>query len=77
MPSDRMSGGGPPGCCDRSGAAGLDPASGLGGEVGRDAARLYRTGHPLRKDYVFPREYHGIPASVELDWQHKPDYPGG
>jgi NADH-quinone oxidoreductase subunit C len=25
-------------------------------------------GHPLRKDYVFPREYHGIPASVELDW---------
>ena len=33
-------------------------------------------GHPLRKDYVFPREYHGIPASVELDWQHKPDYPG-
>lgn len=33
-------------------------------------------GHPLRKDYVFPREYHGIPGSVELDWQHKPDYPG-
>ena len=29
-------------------------------------------GHPLRKDYVFPREYHGIPGSVELDWQqHK------
>ncbi|HMB96044.1 MAG TPA: NADH-quinone oxidoreductase subunit C, partial [Tepidisphaeraceae bacterium] len=26
-------------------------------------------GFPLRKDYVFPREYHGIPASVELDWQ--------
>lgn len=25
-------------------------------------------GHPLRKDYVFPREYHGIPGSVELDW---------
>jgi NADH-quinone oxidoreductase subunit C len=25
-------------------------------------------GHPLRKDYTFPREYHGIPASVELDW---------
>ena len=20
-------------------------------------------------------EYHGIPASVELDWQQKPDYP--
>jgi NADH-quinone oxidoreductase subunit C len=33
-------------------------------------------GFPLRKDYVFPREYHGIPASVELDWQQKPDYPG-
>ena len=29
-------------------------------------------GFPLRKDYVFPREYHGIPASVELDWQQKP-----
>ena len=34
-------------------------------------------GYPLRKDYVFPREYHGIPASVELDWQQKPDYPKG
>lgn len=32
-------------------------------------------GNPLRKDYVFPREYHGIPGSVELDWQQKPDYP--
>lgn len=32
-------------------------------------------GHPLRKDYQFPREYHGIPASVELDWQQQPDYP--
>ena len=32
-------------------------------------------GYPLRKDYVFPREYHGIPASVELDWQQQPDYP--
>lgn len=32
-------------------------------------------GFPLRKDYVFPREYHGIPGSVELDWQQKPDYP--
>jgi NADH-quinone oxidoreductase subunit C len=32
-------------------------------------------GWPLRKDYVFPREYHGIPGSVELDWQQKPDYP--
>jgi NADH-quinone oxidoreductase subunit C len=29
-------------------------------------------GHPLRKDYVFPREYHGIPGSVELDWQQHP-----
>ena len=28
-------------------------------------------GFPLRKDYVFPREYHGIPASVELDWPTK------
>ena len=26
-------------------------------------------GFPLRKDYEFPREYHGIPGSVELDWQ--------
>ena len=26
-------------------------------------------GHPLRKDYVFPRQVHGIPGSVELDWQ--------
>jgi NADH-quinone oxidoreductase subunit C len=33
-------------------------------------------GHPLRKDYVFPRAYHGIPMSTELDWQQKPDYPG-
>jgi len=33
-------------------------------------------GFPLRKDYVFPREYHGIPGSVELDWQQKADYPG-
>jgi NADH-quinone oxidoreductase subunit C len=32
-------------------------------------------GHPLRKDYVFPREYHGIPGSVELDWQQQKDYP--
>jgi NADH-quinone oxidoreductase subunit C len=32
-------------------------------------------GFPLRKDYQFPREYHGIPGSVELDWQQKPDYP--
>ncbi len=32
-------------------------------------------GFPLRKDYVFPREYHGIPGSVELDWQQKSDYP--
>lgn len=32
-------------------------------------------GHPLRKDYVFPREYHGIPGSVELDWQQHPTNP--
>ncbi|MEE9212639.1 MAG: NADH-quinone oxidoreductase subunit C [Phycisphaeraceae bacterium] len=32
-------------------------------------------GHPLRKDYVFPRQYHGIPGTTELDWQQKPDYP--
>jgi NADH-quinone oxidoreductase subunit C len=32
-------------------------------------------GWPLRKDYKFPREYHGIPASVELDWQQQADYP--
>jgi NADH-quinone oxidoreductase subunit C len=32
-------------------------------------------GHPLRKDYVFPREYHGIPGTYEMDWQQKPDYP--
>ena len=32
-------------------------------------------GYPLRKDYIFPREYHGIPGSVELDWQQQPDYP--
>ncbi len=32
-------------------------------------------GHPLRKDYDFPREYHGIPGSYELDWQQKADYP--
>ena len=30
-------------------------------------------GHPLRKDYVFPRSVHGIPGSVELDWQQKPE----
>ncbi len=32
-------------------------------------------GYPLRKDYVFPREYNGIPASVEMDWQQWPNYP--
>lgn len=32
-------------------------------------------GHPLRKDYTFPREYHGIPGTTELDWSQKPDYP--
>ena len=28
-------------------------------------------GHPLRKDYVFPQEYGGIPATPELTWQKK------
>ena len=32
-------------------------------------------GHPLRKDYVFPREYHGIPGTYEMDWKQKADYP--
>ena len=32
-------------------------------------------GHPLRKDYIFPREYHGIPGTYELDWQQKTNYP--
>ena len=26
-------------------------------------------GHPLRKDYVFPTEVHGIPGTVEPEWQ--------
>lgn len=25
-------------------------------------------GHPLRKDYVFPAEYHGIPTAKEVRW---------
>ncbi|MCC7204229.1 MAG: NADH-quinone oxidoreductase subunit C [Phycisphaeraceae bacterium] len=33
-------------------------------------------GHPLRKDYVFPRQYQGIPATYELDWQQQANYPG-
>jgi len=32
-------------------------------------------GYPLRKDYRFPREYHGIPGTYELDWQQKTSYP--
>ncbi len=32
-------------------------------------------GFPLRKDYTFPRDFHGIPGTTELDWQQKPDYP--
>ncbi len=32
-------------------------------------------GHPLRKDYAFPREYHGIPGTYEMDWQQQADYP--
>jgi len=30
-------------------------------------------GFPLRKDYIFPRQYHGIPGSYEMDWQQKPE----
>ena len=26
-------------------------------------------GHPLRKDYVFPAEVNGIPATAQLEWQ--------
>lgn len=25
-------------------------------------------GHPLRKDYVFPKEYHGIPGDPGMPW---------
>jgi NADH-quinone oxidoreductase subunit C len=32
-------------------------------------------GFPLRKDYVFPREYQGVPGSVEIEWEQKPNYP--
>ena len=32
-------------------------------------------GHPLRKDYESPRQYHGIPGTYETDWRQKPDYP--
>ncbi len=32
-------------------------------------------GFPLRKDYIFPREYHGIPGTYELDWAQKADSP--
>jgi len=32
-------------------------------------------GYPLRKDYVFPKEYHGIPGTTETHWQQKSDYP--
>ncbi len=32
-------------------------------------------GFPLRKDYAFPSEYHGIPGTVETDWEQKPNYP--
>src|SRR5512142_3231418 len=28
-------------------------------------------GFPLRKDYVFPKEYHGIPGTVEMEWQKR------
>jgi NADH-quinone oxidoreductase subunit C len=32
-------------------------------------------GFPLRKDYQFPREYHGIPGTTEMDWQQQSNYP--
>jgi NADH-quinone oxidoreductase subunit C len=32
-------------------------------------------GFPLRKDYAYPREYRGIPGSVEIDWAQKENYP--
>jgi NADH:ubiquinone oxidoreductase subunit C len=32
-------------------------------------------GFPLRKDYSYPREYRGIPGSVEIDWAQKANYP--
>ena len=25
-------------------------------------------GFPLRKDYVFPKEYHGIPGNPTMEW---------
>jgi len=28
-------------------------------------------GHPLRKDYIFPTEYHGIPCTIEPEWGPK------
>lgn len=32
-------------------------------------------GFPLRKDYVFPAHYHGIPNTYETDWKQRADYP--
>ncbi|HAI10637.1 MAG TPA: NADH-quinone oxidoreductase subunit C [Phycisphaerales bacterium] len=32
-------------------------------------------GFPLRKDYVFPKHYHGIPGTYETDWKQRADYP--
>lgn len=32
-------------------------------------------GYPLRKDYVFPNHYHGIPGTYETDWKQRADYP--
>jgi NADH-quinone oxidoreductase subunit C len=32
-------------------------------------------GYPLRKDYQFPRNYHDIPGTYEMDWQQQADYP--
>ncbi len=32
-------------------------------------------GFPLRKDYVFPDQYHGIPNTYETNWKQRADYP--
>ncbi|MDP6152046.1 MAG: NADH-quinone oxidoreductase subunit C [Phycisphaeraceae bacterium] len=32
-------------------------------------------GYPLRKDYVFPHAYHGIPGTYETDWKQWAKYP--
>ena len=32
-------------------------------------------GFPLRKDYVFPKHYHGIPGTYETQWKQQANYP--